>query len=65
MENNKRYRGYRLRALKRLSQNYDRERSRRQGNEEWIFGGMPIIEGHHKFDPWVIWLRDKIDFGAM
>lgn len=65
MKKEKRYDKIRLGALKKLSQNYDLEKRSDRGYWRYSLGAIPIIESHHRHDPWVIWLREKLEFGEI
>ena len=60
MKEEKRYNKIRLGALKKLNNNYEKEKKNSQGYEQYFDAAMPIMSGRHKFDPWVIWLGEKI-----
>ena len=65
MKKNKRYNDQRLGILKNLSQNFDTEKRASQGYEERSLVSMPLMEGHFRSDPWVLWLRKKIELSEL
>ena len=62
MREEKRYNKIRLGDLKKYHQNFELERKADQKYNDAVLVSMPIIAGHHKFDPWLMRLQDKFKF---
>jgi len=65
MKEKNKYKNLRLRELKKhiLSSKNSVLLKRKY---KWdINGSMPILESHHRFDPWVMWLQGKIFFDEL
>ncbi len=60
LKKKKGYEKIRLGELKKLSRNFESAWKRSHGYEDRIQADMPILLGHHRGDPWVIWLHGKI-----
>jgi len=65
MKDKKRYNKFRLRELKKLSQNYENEKKLSQGYESHINGSVPVLKGHHRYDPGLMKLIEKIKYYAI
>ncbi len=63
MEKEKRYQRLRLGEMKKFNRDNKTtyQRSERESGYQ-MTSSLPILSNHHRHDPWVIWLRNKILF---
>ena len=60
MKEEKRYMRMRIGRLKKMSRE-GKEKKTKQGYEKREEVEMPIFRGHHRFDPFVMRLKEKIE----
>lgn len=60
MKEEKAYMRKRIGRLKKMS-GEDKGKIKRRANEKRIQVEMPIFRGHHRFDPFSMWLKEKIE----